>query len=328
MNRSFLVSTKLHKGLVYEIYEGYPKFAFHKDLSGKTSILTIDKKCATSHIFDEVYGSVVPYTTWVSNYVVGKIGGEYYIVSSECVMHHKSRFPYVVFKNVFVQHDCVVNKRMQTIDYSGRDNFMGITTISRQCAYACYSSNSTVVDEQYIINSDGEEYRGFNFAKHPSALNTVEREYYVRIPKDGALIFDDDYNPAHLNNFWKMFKYNEGAAGVFVMLQVNKKRAYFSRKYGELEGWKKCDKFDVINEKRHDSLKATSLIVKPNGDTWRVDYIDLDNFEETNCGYVYRNGNTIIELDFEGKVISSEEMSLKELYYSILLEKIEKKLMS
>ena len=328
MNRSFLFSTKLHKGLVYEIYEGYPKFAFHKDLSGKTSILTIDKEYATSHILDEVYGSVVPYTTWVSNYVVGKIGGEYYIVSSECVMHHKSRFPYVVFKNVFVQHDCVVNKRMQKIDYSTRDNFMGITTISRQCAYACYSSNSTVVDEQYIINSDGEEYRAFNFAKHPNALNTLERDYYVRIPKDGVLIFDDDYNPAQFNNFWRMFRYNEGAAGVFVMLQVNKKCAYFSRKYGELEGWKKCDKFDVINEKRQDSLKATSLIVKPNGDTWRVDYIDLDNFEETNCGYVYRNGNTIIELDFEGKVISSEEMSLKELYYSILLEKIEKKLMS
>lgn len=328
MNRCFLVSTKLHRGLVYEIYDGYPKFGFHKDLDGKSSILSLDNKHATPHIFDEVYGSIIPYTSWVSNYVIGKVGDKYYIVDSEGVRYHESRIPYTVCKNVIVQRDAVINRRMEKIDYSNRSNFMGITNISRLCAYTRYSSNYALIDEQYILNSDGEEYTGFNFAKYPSAQRMLENDYYVRIPKDGVLIFDDDYNPVHFNNFWRMYKYNEGIAGVFEMLQVNKNHVYFSRKYGELEGWKKFDKFDVLNEKRQDSLKATSLIVKPNGETWRVDYIDLDNFEKMSCGYVYRNGTNIIELDFEGKVISNEEMSLKELYYSLLLEKISKNLVN
>ena len=90
-------------GVVYTEIEGYPKFAsaFSSE-KGKYSLYSVEDGTATDFFLDEVITSDKPLRSWTENYVVGRIGNNYYLVDPCGNCFHKSTQKYVICRNLFV----------------------------------------------------------------------------------------------------------------------------------------------------------------------------------------------------------------------------------
>ena len=116
-------------GVVYTEIEGYPKFAsaFSSE-KGKYSLYSVEDGTATDFFLDEVITSDKPLRSWTENYVVGRIGNNYYLVDPCGNCFHKSTQKYVICRNLFVckeddgkkYFNFIVNKNLEKIDCSRR----------------------------------------------------------------------------------------------------------------------------------------------------------------------------------------------------------------
>ncbi len=308
-------------GIVYTEIERHPKFASaFSDKKRRYSLYSIEDGTATDFFLDEVItsSSYKPLRSWTENYIVGRIGENYYIVDSHGNCFHESKKKYVICRNLILCDartykvngekieffNFAINKNLEKIDCSdhSEQDVVEVRGLAMRKHYVRYEVlNASGYASVYRVNLD--DYS----TKEKLDQNVVFTEY----DRVGYVLLDYDFNIAIDNRFTNIHLLSRETLTYMLIYQETKIR-YHSIMYGELACWIDGGDFEFILK-----LGNTEPIIHKKVDC-EPQYLKLD----IGGAYIYRISNkAIVVQKADGQIIKNDSLSLDNLYLGSLLEK-------
>ncbi len=303
-------------GIVYTEIERHPKFASaFSDKKRRYSLYSIEDGTATDFFLDEVItsSSYKPLRSWTENYIVGRIGENYYIVDSHGNCFHESKKKYVICRNLFVckedegkkYFNFIVNKNLEKIDCSRR----GLVEVYK------YALLYNFVDGKWkyeLLNTHG----GISVKDVVISDSCVEKlDQNIGTIMHGRnqryVLLDYDFNPM-LSREYSIINFLSRETNTYILIDFNDKIEYYSIMYGNLAYWFDAGDFEfMLKEGSAEPIIHKKVDCEPQ-------YLKLD----IGGAYIYRISNkAIVVQKADGQIIKNDSLSLDNLYLGSLLEK-------
>lgn len=342
------VSNCIEKPWVY--LEGYPNFAFRYDgfkqkyaiaaceLTKESSTFRIlegnkeviervfnrieneEKKIKinsfTEPFIDEIIFSEAPLETWVSDYVVVRIGEFYYLADNNGNCYHKRDKPFIICRNVFVSADRKTiitygNKEVTpTVDIVvkqfGDYNF-AIASNTKGNAYTDHKPYESLLDingKEIFIEEDCGRY---NRKVYLSNLEEVHN--WCLFYKDEAVFIDRTFN---ITERYFLHSGSEMTERLRRCLTGKKSKTYYfvttcSIKYYSTY-FNSQVAYDSIGNVEIIWYNRKTYFFKPNG---KIEVIngEIMKYERSGKYFVYLIDNIVVMSDLNGEKVSEEELS-------------------
>lgn len=286
---------------------GYPKFSFwYDDTANKFSVENTETKERTEPFIDDVYLSAKPLETWTADYVVVRIGKEYFLCDNNGNCFFKSDESYIICRNVFVSGDgsYIITEKLEKISAGEVTRF--VIRESEGYKFAFYSDilfqNDTVEALEWIDCYGNIKRISFNYDEklrfdslhkwcvyHGSETSFFDKEFKLTFMGDNTELVGK-----------KSTTYTTGYR-------------YYSTYFHSLVGFKKYGNLEIVEH------NGRTYFFKANGQIEEIEpsisgVLEVENY------IIYRYENKIYWRDFDGVVFKEEELTSKELYICELIK--------
>lgn len=304
--------------------QNHPKFGFYKE-KGKIGIVDIETSTFTEPFLDDVHTENYEFETWIANYVVGEINGNFYLVDCEGNCYFETNKPFIICRNVFVSGDrsCFFAK-----DKDG--NLKRHTAQKNSQELEVFSSKRFPAKFAYVKDNSEKNH-------HIGIISCLGDVWYV------WYLFNID---ELLDSFWCNLYFNWRVCGYATnqfylekswtidtdFRMIGLITATFEHNGYMIVRLDNGEFYELIRHKyvdRYWQKNGVSFIEYKDGErivrlpkTTIITGEEPEWIDKAQGLVVYRVGRIIKVLDLEGKIIEEKELDAEKLYYGLLYEKI------
>lgn len=214
---------------------GYPTFAFRYDDEKKQyAIMNVETQETTDFFVDEILYSEVPLENWTANYVVIRIGNDYYLSDNNGTCHFREKTPFFICRNGFVflsantHSNYFINQQLQVCSHYvalALRSVNGYDFAVAQCENEDdddddndyddddddYNDDYDSDDEWWLLTSDGKKkflsntkYTGYTWNEDEEGYDKIDFWYTIDeagisfISKDFTKVYDTNCSPEQL----------------------------------------------------------------------------------------------------------------------------------
>lgn len=303
-----------YNGVVYTGIERYPKFALaFSSEKRKYSLYSVEDGTATDFFLDEITTSDKPLRSWTENYVVGRIGKNYYIVDSCGNCFHESKEKYVICRNLFVC-ECItrrvfgdedkffnfaINKNLDKIDYS--QSYLVVLN-----GYAVSKGYDFYIWHYSLMNAYGNPSQGCMMTNDFGIKNLNQNICVVKpITLDSYSYVFLDYDFKVTTDYVSNINLLSSETLTYMLIYRAEPNRYYSQIYGDLAYWIDLGDFEfILKEGDSEAVIHKKVDCKPK-------YLKL-SIEGV---YIYIIDNkAIVVQKSDGKIIENTSLSLGNIY--------------